>query len=124
MSLSLTLTALLYRLPHEVELIYTPCYRCGKHISDIDGLPLNASGWIPPSPRRNSEKVANGKADDAMDVDEEEKAEKKDGENDEKEGEKVGKDGEKAESEESKPEPEEQEKDGRWVAWHASCRSP
>jgi hypothetical protein len=121
-SLELSVLTLLHRLPHEVGLLESPCYRCGKYLSDIDGLPLNASGWIPPSPARSSEKV-NGKADE-MDVDGEEKKEdeaKKDGKAEDKEP----KDGEKGgEAKEKTEEPKEEDKEGRWVKWHASCRTP
>lgn len=108
-SLSLTVTSLLYRLPHEVELLDVPCYRCGKHLSDIDGLPLTASGWIPPTPHRSgSDKVANGKADEGMDVDDEDKEGK----------------GEKEEKDAAEAKAPVEGNDGRWVAWHASCRAP
>lgn len=133
-SLHLNVVSLLYRLPYEVGLLDSPCYRCGKHLSDIDGLPLNASGWIPPSPRKAGDKVANGKADDAMDVDEEEKenAKGEDKEGKEKDEEKKGdekdddKEKEKGDAKEGEKDAKaaeaEEAKDGRWVAWHASCR--
>lgn len=130
-SLHLNVVSLLYRLPYEVGLLDSPSYRCGKHLSDIDGLPLNASGWIPPSPRKagGGDKVANGKPDEAMDVDDEEKNDDEKGEKgDDKEGkEKVDedkKDDDKdAEKDSKAAEAAEEAKDGRWVAWHASCRT-
>ncbi|CAK9786210.1 hypothetical protein CC85DRAFT_312395, partial [Cutaneotrichosporon oleaginosum] len=124
-SLGLNVLSLLHRLPYEVEMLESPCYRCGKYLSDIDGLPLNASGWIPPSPARSSAEKANGKAG-GMDVDGEEKkddegAEKRDGEGEDK-GE--GKEAEGAGDSKVKAEEVEESKEGRWVRWHASCRAP
>ncbi|BEI80095.1 hypothetical protein CcaverHIS002_0106240 [Cutaneotrichosporon cavernicola] len=128
--LHLSVITLLHRLPYEVTLLESPCYRCGKFLSDIDGLPLNASGWIPPSPKSSDGVKFNEKADEEMDVDGDEKKEdrmgekKEDKKEDKKDGEKKeDKEGDKN-GEAKKPETEEDDKEGRWVKWHASCRAP
>lgn len=131
-SLNLSVLTLLHRIPYEIELLESPCYRCGKYLSDIDGLPLNASGWIPPAPARSGAEKANGKADEGMDVDGEDKKEDKEDDkkdkNDEKDEDKEAKDAEKEGEEDGeakeKAEAKEENKDGRWVKWHASCRVP
>ncbi|GMK54688.1 hypothetical protein CspeluHIS016_0112740 [Cutaneotrichosporon spelunceum] len=132
--LNLTVLTLLHRIPHEIALLQYPCYRCGKFLSDIDGLPLNASGWIPPSPKSSGAEKANGKTDGETNVDGGEKEDKAEGKKEEKmEGEKEkegeggekegGKEGGKEGEAEDKPDAED-DKEGRWVKWHASCRAP
>lgn len=102
-SLDLSVPALLYRLPHVLGLLDSACFYCSRHLSDVDGLPFNATGFIP---------VAKPKVAKVVDAD-------KDGDN--KDAAAVAPvNGHR----DSLVPPEASEGvEGRWVSWHAGCET-
>lgn len=45
--LKLTVPRLLWRLRATAGLIDQNCFYCGKHLSDLDGLPMGRGGFLP-----------------------------------------------------------------------------
>lgn len=63
--LKLSVPRLLWRLRATAGVIDMNCFYCGKHLSDLDGLPMGKGGFLP-GPRKDDE------GDGAMAVDGEE----------------------------------------------------
>lgn len=102
MRLRLNLPSFLERLPAVLGLLDQPCYRCRRFLSDGGGLPL-CTGWL----RKERDKAK----------EREKEREKEKEKESEKEKEKGAEEGDKMEVD------EDAEADGKWVAWHASCKA-